>query len=734
MRCAALLLTATCTSASILPAANAYGSNLVAYYALNDGTGFDLRESVSNTPNAGRVLYEDEHQTVNYTQPNWVEDEYFGMVISCGDNETVQKDTLELADVDYGVNGAFTINVWYRHHEENFARYQKEQFFGHGDPRGGMASTANGIHVMFEKGGAAYEATGTIRTILLDSNDPAGAQFTCEYCVSLGIAHSDIDPSTNQTCSQNSRCWGQYAGWVDTLPSEHGAIDEDGMWHMYTITTHPAGGKGYSVYIDGALRGSMPFANAGVDNMDWRLRGGRYHCYNCNGTNPHYLPIFQDRTTPGVCVDDDATAQVLAASALGQTLPNPGACAAIGAANSPTTPYCGYASVRSACCVTCGPAGGRDYTPERTGPRAAERAQFDLGGDPINPVGPMRFCGRLGNYGGATQGHWADEVLHNADLGWADRRYFLGKVAHASFYSQAMSEAQISALMQSYREQYPRLQPSPPPSPSPSAAPFVSMHETFDSPSGFTQSNLLGPVAFFVDGSSEYFGINKGNGASYFSCPVPMTFPTYGTASCPTDRTTWVGTDNVPASARAYTGFTGAYIEATRVHGAGTTWYSAAPFILTWSASGSCSGTLIFSGKFASESTGLETDDYVRVQASVDGAANVTVLEFRGNPNDRFAVDTDMDGIGDGTLLGLSAGTFTATIPGMMTSSVVLSVALRTSSTSEDIAADDIMLTCGPTVVSPPPPPSHPTIGRHARCARTAPARTPRTHTAHAHG
>ena len=88
MRCAALLLTATCTSASILPAANAYGSNLVAYYALNDGTGFDLRESVSNTPNAGRVLYEDEHQTVNYTQPNWVEDEYFGMVISCGDKET----------------------------------------------------------------------------------------------------------------------------------------------------------------------------------------------------------------------------------------------------------------------------------------------------------------------------------------------------------------------------------------------------------------------------------------------------------------------------------------------------------------------------------------------------------------------------------------------------------------------------------------------------------------------
>ena len=259
------------------------------------------------------------------------------------------------------------------------------------------------------------------------------------------------------------------------------------------------------------------------------------------------------------------------------------------------------------------------------------------------------------------------------------------------------------------------------------------LHETFDSPSGFTTTNLLGPVSFYAEGSSEYFGINKGAGASYFNCPVPVTFPTYGSSYCAAP-TNWVGTDNVPTGAQTYMGFTGAYLEATRVHGGGAGWFSASPFILTWSATGTCPGTLVFSGKFASRSSGIETDDYIRVQASVDGAANATVLEFRGSPADQLAVDTDMDGIGDGTALSLTAGTFTANIPGTLTSSVVLSVALRTSSNSEDIAVDDVRLMCGPAVMSPPPPPSHATVGRHALCSRAAPARTTRTprHARHA--
>ena len=186
-----------------------------------------------------------------------------------------------------------------------------------------------------------------------------------------------------------------------------------------------------------------------------------------------------------------------------------------------------------------------------------------------------------------------------------------------------------------------------------------------------------------------------------------------------------MGTDNAPAGVPAYLGFTGAYMEAARIHGGGDGFYSASPFILTWTASGSCSGTLVFSGKFAEAAGGnMEYDDFIRVQASVDGAAPVTVLEFRGNPN-RLAVDTDLDGIGDGVALDLTAATHTANIPGVMASSVVLMVSLRSTSSNEQMALDDIQLLCGPRYDSPPAPPSAPTVARHARHPHTRRARHP---------
>ena len=146
------------------------------------------------------------------------------------------------------------------------------------------------------------------------------------------------------------------------------------------------------------------------------------------------------------------------------------------------------------------------------------------------------------------------------------------------------------------------------------------LHETFDTPDGFTRTNLIGPVPFFNDpDGGDYFGINKGDGASYFSCPSALSFPAHGAASCP--DTTWIGTDNAPAGAPAYTGFTGAYIESARVHGGGNgtdlngdSIFLASPYILTWTASGSCSGTLVFSSKFAEASGGeMESDDFIRV-------------------------------------------------------------------------------------------------------------------------
>ena len=153
MRLAALLLAARAasTAGQINPAAGAFGADLVAYYAFDEGSGFDLKEAVSGQLD-GKVLYEAEDQTVTYSQPNWQTDERFGSVISCGSATTLQKDTLELADVDYGKNGKFAINVWFRHDKENFADIHTEILFGHGDPELSAGWSANHVHVWLAKG------------------------------------------------------------------------------------------------------------------------------------------------------------------------------------------------------------------------------------------------------------------------------------------------------------------------------------------------------------------------------------------------------------------------------------------------------------------------------------------------------------------------------------------------------------------------------------------------------
>ena len=70
------------------------------------------------------------HQYNSTNEPNWVDDEYFGRTIKCGDitEHSHQKDFLALADVDYGANGKWAMSVWYRHEPGvNFEGYQREQ-------------------------------------------------------------------------------------------------------------------------------------------------------------------------------------------------------------------------------------------------------------------------------------------------------------------------------------------------------------------------------------------------------------------------------------------------------------------------------------------------------------------------------------------------------------------------------------------------------------------------------
>ena len=205
-------------------------------------------------------------------------------------------------------------------------------------------------------------------------------------------------------------------------------------------------------------------------------------------------------------------------------------------------------------------------------------------------------------------------------------------------------------------------------------------------------------MPFFSDGLSDYFGINNGQGASTFS-----GFGGQGAAAA---------NDNLPFNGEAFVGFDGAYLEAEDIDG--EDWND--PFTMTWATvSGSCAGTLVFSGKFAMGNyRNIDSSDFVNVQVSVDGAAAATVLELRGNgdgSNNAFAVDSDGDGVGDGEQLSTHARTLSAYIPGTMSTSVVLSITFAVNGVNEEIAMDDLKIMCGPAMIdSPPPPPSPPML------------------------
>ena len=257
-------------------------------------------------------------------------------------------------------------------------------------------------------------------------------------------------------------------------------------------------------------------------------------------------------------------------------------------------------------------------------------------------------------------------------------------------------------------------------------------------------------MPFFSDGLSDYFGINNGQGASTFSgfggqagpcvdddataiaavkaglnvdisgcsdikalmgyCSMSLGAMTAAeVCPCSCGPGSAAANDSLPFNGEAFVGFDGAYLEAEDMDG--ESWND--PFTMTWATvSGSCAGTLVFSGKFAMGNyRNIDSSDFVDVQVSVDGAAAATVLELRGNgdgSNNAFAVDSDGDGVGDGEQLSTHARTLSAYIPGTMSTSVVLSITFAVNGVNEEIAMDDLKITCGPTVMHSPPPPRSP--------------------------
>merc|ERR1719174_3250876 len=342
---------------------------------MDEGHGRSLKESVTQDSTAGQVLFVDEteedvnhddterytHQYNQTNKPNWVHDEYFGRTIQCGEitEHSHQKDFLALPDVDYGAKGKWAMSVWYRHVPgENFQGYQREQFFGHGDPVF-PTSARNQVHIQFEKDDG-------ILAIIKDSKDHDRYTIPCmkEWCPSEAYVKEHPNCAwefPNEERNEAARaCRSAYPDSA-SFETNKLAFTDNHNWHHLVLTTK-GHGKGMDMYIDGKLEAKSP-------------RG-----VNCEN--------------------------------------EVGGCIGLDKGNSDPSRYVNANGV---------------------------------GGDPIDPVGDMRLCGR--QIGGAI----TNDLTHTGDVDFAQfdpRRYFHGQVAHFAVWDSPLSHHQVNALLEEYRELY----------------------------------------------------------------------------------------------------------------------------------------------------------------------------------------------------------------------------------------------------------------------------------------
>jgi hypothetical protein len=109
---------------------------------------------------------------------------------------------------------------------------------------------------------------------------------------------------------------------------------------------------------------------------------------------------------------------------------------------------------------------------------------------------------------------------------------------------------------------------------------------------------------------------------------------------------------------------------------------------------------LVFSGLFAvGASSTYDPDDQMLVQASIDGAPLQTLLQFEstssGVGNQPLALDSDFNGQGDGSVLGLHFQEFSAPILGSG-ATLILTVTIQADSRNESMALDYLKIASVP--------------------------------------
>jgi hypothetical protein len=435
----ALLLTALATQvdATWKVFNNAWPDNIpqpLAYYWFNEGNGTKLKESVSGVSDAGYVEAPTKDQPLGqYPGPTWIVDPYFGNVFQCGNPDTGAKDVLRLADVDYGSTGKFTINWWIRNPVgSDFEDREKEQIFGHGDPEE-ITSAPNVIHVQMEnlhlQSGRRRirDAGGEILTILADGNDYKG-------CVKDGLLNANQMSETNAVDANGNR-----------LNPGRELVEQQTGLDVFPITTCPL------LFQDLQTEGVCPLnATTGKWECPAVMRRCSYEDELGNTTDT--MQICGQRGSASGAPSRSAAGRLdritSTRSSFWSDDTPPKMLGTIGITNDEwhmftitTHPESGKKGF-----VTYIDGVTRAALPYITGvgQDATVPGLPVNGGDPIDPTGPFRFCGR------EKPGDWSGE----AGAVFDPERYSNVELAHFSVYGEAMTGVQVEALRQEYFKQF----------------------------------------------------------------------------------------------------------------------------------------------------------------------------------------------------------------------------------------------------------------------------------------
>jgi hypothetical protein len=177
----------------------------------------------------------------------WVDDALFGSALECG--AAAPDAAALLAGVPLGAGGPFAINLWFRQYA---APGDKFQYLFSARPSGVPTAPLDD---------PAYFEPSQVHVFLPSHDHPA-----------RGLVRAIAKDSTDRFVGRPTRTWLDSDGAIGSnapRPAARAGALTDGEWHMVTLTTHPEGGKGYELYVDGSRRGST------ADPLDYfHLDGG----------------------------------------------------------------------------------------------------------------------------------------------------------------------------------------------------------------------------------------------------------------------------------------------------------------------------------------------------------------------------------------------------------------------------------------------------------------------------